>query len=111
MAGKTARLGAIGFRITIELQEELANGGVGALDATGGTVVFRAQKPGGAIVDWAASPETDGSDGRYEYVTVGAGDLDTAGDWIIEARLTPAGGGLLPSTHEAFTVEHSLPAP
>lgn len=46
----------------------------------------------------------DGTDGKIQYKTVAATDLDRDGTWQIAAKITFADGRILRSTAQTFTV-------
>lgn len=74
------------FRITIY------DGGTTALDvstATSQEIIFL--KPDGTTVTQTSSFYTDGTDGIIQYTTI-ANDLDAAGTWKLQAKVTLPGG-------------------
>ena len=87
MAANEIHKGDIGTVFVVTVQD-----GSSAVDVSGATtkqVLFR--KPDGTVVANDAEFTTDGTDGKIQYTSV-ADDLDTVGQWHIQARVTlPAG--------------------
>ena len=55
------------------------------------------KKPDGTILNRTGVLETDGTDGKMYYITI-AGDLDTAGNYKIQGKVTLATGTFYTST-------------
>jgi hypothetical protein len=78
------------------------------LDISSATLTeFHVRKPDATTDTWVASFLTDGTDGRIEYVTI-AGDLDTAGTWLIEARIVAPGQDFRTITQPQFRVRGAI---
>lgn len=76
-------------------------------DISGATnVLFLFEKPNETVFTRTGSLTTDGSDGLIEY-TVASGDLDMAGIWSIQGRVSTPGGNYSTSISE-FRVEKNL---
>jgi len=99
----TARVGDIGFII----EHLVTTNGVAPRDISGATLTeFHARTPAGVTKTWTAVFTTDGSDGLLRYTTI-AGDLDEAGDWLIQAYVED-GGTELHSTSGKLVVGAAL---
>ena len=59
------------------------------------------------VANYASSPcgLGDGTDGKIEYKTVSATDLDRAGTWCVAAKATFADGRVLRSDFKTFQVK------
>lgn len=81
------RVGDVGTRLTVRIVDQ-----DGALvDLTNASSMFvLLRKPNGTVLSRAASIRYAGPDGRITYTTV-AGDIDRAGVWKIQGRVTIAG--------------------
>lgn len=55
------------------------------------------KKPDGTILSRSGTLETDGTDGKMYYITI-AGDLDKAGNYKIQGRVTLTTGTFYTST-------------
>jgi hypothetical protein len=71
------------------------------------TLEFWTRKPDATVATWTASFVTDGTDGRIEYITQ-SGDLDTAGTWILEARIAGGGQDFRTITQPQFRVRGAI---
>lgn len=59
--------------------------------STASVMVMYFQKPDGSVVTQTAVFSTDGTDGKMQYTTI-ASDLDQAGSWKMQGKVTlPAG--------------------
>ncbi len=77
------QLNDIGSLFIVTLKE-----GTSIVDLSTATVKeFYFQKPDGTILTKTASFTTDGTDGKIQYTTI-AGDLNVAGKWKLQAKIT-----------------------
>lgn len=53
---------------------------------------FELAKPDGTLTEVTAVFVTDGTDGKLKWTTTSANDLDQAGPWSVQAKITDAGG-------------------
>lgn len=77
-----------------------------AVPLTGATLLqIRAEKPDGTVVDWTATggslqfPERTAARGWLRYLTL-TGDLDQAGHWKLQARITIGTGSWRAEIHD-----------
>lgn len=76
-------VGDIGTAIIIKATEIDDNGDEQIVDLTTATnMVIRMQKPDSTIVEKTATLTTDGSDGKFQFISED-GDFDQAGTWKI----------------------------
>lgn len=76
------------YRVTIKRKDTNA-----VLDISGASAkVFKWVAPNGDVDEHTAAFTTDGTDGKLEFVTTVAGDLDQVGGWKSFAHITDAGG-------------------
>jgi hypothetical protein len=62
------------------------------------------RKPDGTVLSRTGTLETDGVDGQMHYITV-AGDLDVAGSYKIQGRVSFASGAIYNTSIGNFRVE------
>lgn len=70
------------------------------------TLVIFIRKPNGTVLTLPAELETDGEDGLMYYITV-AGDIDEAGSYKIQGRVTLP-NGIFYTTVDTFMVHCNL---
>jgi hypothetical protein len=70
------------------------------------TLVILVKKPDGTLLTLPAELETDGKDGKMYYITV-AGDIDVAGNYKIQGRVTLP-NGIFYTTVDTFIVHCNL---
>lgn len=79
-------VGNYGQTIEITVTED----GTAADVSTFGTAQYVFASPGGTVTTVTAAFKTDGTDGVLTY-TVGSALLTTAGDWMVQPKLSKAG--------------------
>lgn len=79
-----AQVGDVGLQIIVQVLDQN-----GAVIDIGGAVALKIKllKPDGTTLDKTASFLTDGSDGKIYYTTI-VGDLNQAGLWQVQGKLT-----------------------
>lgn len=75
--------------------------------STVSSVVLRLRSPSGVIKNFTGTLTTDGTDGKVQYTTTATSDLDEAGHWLGQFRLT-FGSGLQKTQKFHFDVEEGL---
>ena len=80
------QVGAAGVTITLTVTEKCVPADLSA--AAYMAFIFR--RPSGSSFVRSVTLETDGKDGKLIYTTE-AGDLDEAGEWQVQARVTLGG--------------------
>lgn len=102
------QMGDIGVIIERTIKQKNASGVWEVVDvSTATTVVLRVKAPSGTRQDFTGTLTTDGTDGKVQYTTATANDLDEAGHWQGQFRLTfPA--GLQKTAKFHFDVEEGL---
>ena len=65
------------------------------------------RKPDDSIFSRSGTIYTDGSDGKIYYNTI-AGDLNEAGNWKIQGKISPSGGGTYYTDIHTFKVHRNL---
>ena len=91
--------GDIGTIIRVTIKD----GGTAVDVSSSSSVVFTAHPPQGSAKSWTASHNSDGSDGVEDYTTL-TGDIDTAGEWQIQALVTFSGTKVIRSIPKTVTV-------
>lgn len=85
--------GDVGIVIERTIMERSATGVWAAKDVSAASaVVLRVRTPSGTLKNFDAEFTTDGTDGKVRYVTDSSSDLDEAGHWQAQFRLTFAAG-------------------
>lgn len=102
MAQPEIHVGDIGTTFEVTLKQSAAV--VDLSSATVKQIYF--MKPDGSTLTKTASFTTDGTDGKIYYNTT-TGDLDTAGDWQLQAVVT-FGASVWHSSIAAFAVFPNL---
>lgn len=99
------RISDVGTELVVCIVDE--DGDVVDVSAASAKTIFL-KKPGsgGAVLAKDASLDTTGTDGKIKWVTT-AGDLDTAGIWRIQGRVTVA-GATWSSEKSEFQVKRNL---
>ena len=77
------------FELTIEESIDGIDTVVNVSSATTRQLIFR--KPDQSVLTKTASFTTDGTDGKIRYVTA-PGDIDTAGQWIVQGKVVMPSG-------------------
>ena len=86
-------VGDYGTLIKVLVKDIDSSGNTAAEDVSGATTKnIILKKPDGTKLTKAASFSTDGTDGYIEYTTI-AGDIDTVGDWELQAYIEEVSGG------------------
>jgi hypothetical protein len=83
-----------------------AKSGGTAANLTGASVVLHMQKPGGTTVTKTATI-VDGAAGTWSYSWL-AGELDVAGQWLVEAQVTFSDGKIQTFGPSVFRVADQL---
>lgn len=79
-----------------------------AIDISGASAMqFLVLKPDGTTATWTAAFDTDGTDGVIKYTTV-ADDLDQAGVWYIQAKITFASGVVFTAARQHLLVHTTV---
>lgn len=97
----TVRVGDVGVVIRLTVTEDGAVKDLSA--ATSKSLVFT--KPSGAQTTKNASFTLTGADGRLQYTTTAASDLNEVGRWRVRARVGGVAGFTGHSTAYEFNVE------
>lgn len=80
--------------------------GANCPDLTGATVVVEVRKPSGALSSWTTTNHDNGAK-TVDHVFV-AGDLDEAGNYQTQGRVTTAGGAIYHGAIASLAVGKSL---
>lgn len=94
--------GDIGTKLLVTITDN----GTAVNLATASSLSLYIKKPDGTILNRTASLETDGTDGKINYVTI-SGDLDVAGVYKLQARVVLSSGSFYSST-DTFKVHCNL---
>jgi hypothetical protein len=88
MTVQVAQKGDIGTAIRLTITKQ-SDGTV--LDiSTASTKQIILRSPAGKVKTFTATLVTDGTDGKMEYITAAAADLDEAGKWDVQGRVVIA---------------------
>jgi hypothetical protein len=79
--------GDIGTVLEVTIQDDTSVIDISAMTLAGSILL---EKPDGTVLTKTGVLVTDGTDGKVKYTTV-ADDLDTAGQWRIQASVTISG--------------------
>ena len=81
----------------------IKDGGTTVDVSSSSSVVFTAHPPQGSAKSWTATHNSDGSDGIDDYTTL-AGDIDTEGEWQIQAIVSFSGTKVIRSEPKILSV-------
>jgi hypothetical protein len=98
--------GSIGVKIQIQFVDDA---GTPINVSSGLTKRIYYRKPDGSTGYWAAAFTTDGTDGKVEYTTVSANDIDVINQWGLQGYYTTAGGGVFYTEPAELTVKANIP--
>lgn len=102
------QMGDVGVIIERTVKQKNASGVWVVVNlSTVSAVSLRLRTPTGIIKNFTGSLTTDGTDGKVQYVTVASSDLDEAGHWQGQFRLTFV-SGLQKTQKFHFDVEEGL---
>lgn len=99
-------VGDLGVEITILLLDQ-NDAPLTLDDATALSITLKPPK-GGAKKTFIAEALGEDPDGRIQYTTASASDLDQAGHWEIQGHVTKFGGAILHSEIGSLTVDRNI---